>query len=89
MDLVYFRLLQPQGMEQYIYQGLSCLILLFLLISSGMLMQFISACKGQHQVAISGSFQFSPSLVLKVRQMLDVLGLLGSTSLDFIINLLI
>lgn len=61
----------------------------FLLISSGMLMQFIPACKGQHQVAISGSFQFSPSLVLKVRQMLDVLGLLGSTFLDFSIIFLI
>lgn len=63
-----------------------------LLISSGMLMQFIPACKGQHQVTISGSFHFTPSLnklILKVRQMLGVLGLLGSTFLDFNINFLI
>lgn len=33
----------------------------FLLISSGMLVQFIPACEGQHQVTISGSVQFSPS----------------------------
>lgn len=57
-----------------------------------MLMQFIPTCKGQHWVTISGSFQFSPSLhklILKVRQMLDVLGLPGSTFLDFNINFLI
>lgn len=63
-----------------------------LLISSGMLMQFIPACERQHQVTMSGSFQISPSLnklILKVRQMLGVLGLLGSTFLDFSKNFLI
>lgn len=34
----------------------------FLLMSSGMLMQFISACKEQHHGTINGSFRFSPSL---------------------------
>lgn len=61
----------------------------FLFISSGMLLQFIPACNEQHQGTINGSFQFSPSLkklILQVRQMLGVLGLLGSTFFDFSIN---
>lgn len=61
----------------------------FLLISSGMLIQFIPACKRQHQGTINGSFQFSPSikkLMFKVRQMLGKLGLLGNTFFDFSIN---
>lgn len=72
----------------------------FLLISSVMLIQFIPARRGWHQITISGSFQFGPSLnksILKVsqvfsfipRQMLSVLGLLGRIFLDFNINFLL
>jgi len=66
----------------------------FLFITSVMLTQFIPACRGRHQLIISGSFQCGAGLnklILKVsiflydifRQMLSVLGVLGRIFLDF------
>lgn len=52
----------------------------FLLISSVTLIQFIPACRGRHQITISGRFQFGPSLnklISKVSQVFSFMISLG------------